>query len=95
MNVQTLFTAIFGANDKHQPLGQASEIIATHDFEVSSGGTVHLLIPKTEAAHQWVKDHLPDIQPWQKVGEAISVEHRYIGDILEGIVEDGLTVRRQ
>ena len=32
------------------------------DFEISGGGTVHLLHPLTRAARVWVEEHLPPEQ---------------------------------
>lgn len=60
------------------------------DFVVAGGGTVYLLIPKTDAARAWRNDNLPgDVQ---MLGNGIAVEHRYISDILDGIKNDGLTI---
>lgn len=61
------------------------------DFELHNHGTISVLFAKTEAAKAWVEAHLPeDRQTWGHDGTAI--EHRYVGDILVGIQEDGLTV---
>lgn len=49
-----------------------------------------LLHPFTEAARNWVAEHIPDDA--QLFGEAVVIEHRYIGDIVRGIVADGLEV---
>jgi hypothetical protein len=51
---------------------------------------IYLLHPLTDAAHEWVRERLPDdAQRWCG---AVVVEHRYIEDIARGIVADGLTV---
>ena len=55
------------------------------------GGTVALLTPNNDAATTWVLDHLPDDTP--RLGRSIGVEHRYIGDIIEGIQADGLSIQ--
>lgn len=60
------------------------------DFTVSGGGSIYLLQPHTPAAREWVSEHLP--ADAQRLGTAIAVEHRYIGDIVEGIFSDGLEV---
>ena len=62
-----------------------------NDFELSGGGTVYLLHPRTRAARTWVAEHLPADATW--FGGAIVVEHRYIGDIAEGARADELVVR--
>jgi hypothetical protein len=60
----------------------------TMDFQVSNQGTIFILIPLTDAAKGWVREHIPDdAQTWAR---GIVVEHRYIGPILEGIDADGL-----
>lgn len=61
------------------------------DFLVENHFTIYLLRPVTPRAREWVTTHLPDdAQTW---GDAIVVEHRYIADIVNGIVNDGLEVR--
>jgi len=61
------------------------------DFKISGGGTIYLLHPLTRAARDWVDEHLPADAMW--FGNAVAVEHRYIGDIVEGAIGDGLVVR--
>jgi predicted thioesterase len=61
------------------------------DFLVTGGGTVYLLHPLTDAAREWVAEHLPEDA--QRLGNAIAVEHRYIRDIVYGARHDGLAVR--
>lgn len=60
------------------------------DFSVSGGGTIFLLTPNTPEAEAWVEEHLPEDR--QTLGKGIAVEHRYIGGIVDGIRDDGLTV---
>ncbi len=62
----------------------------TADFGVANHGSIFLLTPFTEAADAWAEEHLPEDA--QRLGPAIVVEHRYIGDIIAGIQGDGLTV---
>ncbi len=73
---------------------KAPELPSPHpDFTVYTDGpfpTVYLLRPLSEAAKEWARDHLP--LDAQMLGDAIAVEHRYIGAIVEGIQKDGLTV---
>jgi hypothetical protein len=62
------------------------------DFDFYTDGSIGLLTPLTPAAHDWADEHLPeDRMLWGK--HSIVVEPRYVGAILEGIAEDGLTVR--
>lgn len=65
----------------------------TPDFNVTGEGswtTVYLLTPNTPAAREWVADNLPFERT--TLGASIAVEHRYIAPIVEGIMNDGLTV---
>lgn len=66
--------------------------MAKLDFSVvgNSGDTVFLLIPKTKAAKAWVGEHIPADAMY--LGRGVAVEHRYIMPIVEGILNDGLTV---
>ena len=65
--------------------------MARIDFEISGGGTVYLLHPLTRAARTWVEEHLPTDA--MRLGDAVAVEWRYIGDIVGGAISDGLVVR--
>ena len=63
----------------------------TADFVVENHGTIFLVRPETHAAKQWVAAHIPDdAQRW---GIAVVVEHRFVQDIIEGILKDGLEVQ--
>ncbi len=50
--------------------------------------TVYTLQANTEAAQTWIDDHV-QAEPWQMVGEAIVIGHRYIEPIVEALVEEG------
>jgi hypothetical protein len=60
------------------------------DFQVVNHGTIHLLYPHTRRAKQWVKDNLP--HDHMRYADASVVEHRCIGDIIDGIRADGLDI---
>jgi hypothetical protein len=60
------------------------------DFTLLDEFTIFLLTPVSEAARDWVAEFLPSDAT--TFGRATVVEHRYIGDIVEGIINDGLTV---
>lgn len=61
------------------------------DFLVTGGGTIYLLHPLTDAAREWVAEHLPEDA--QRLGNAIAIEHRFVGNIVDGARNDGLAVR--
>jgi hypothetical protein len=62
------------------------------DFTVENHGSIFLLQPHTADAQGSIDENLPDLESWQFHGSAVSVEHRYIVDIVDGIKEEGLTV---
>ena len=64
---------------------------ASPDFYVENHGTVFLLQPLTHAARAWRADHLP--ADATRFGPSVVIEHRFIGDIVAGLVADGLRVR--
>lgn len=60
------------------------------DFSFADHGSVTILTPLNEQAKAWVKEHIdPDHFSF---GRGIAIEHRYAGDILSGIVNDGFSV---
>jgi len=62
----------------------------TPDFLVENHGTIFLLQPLTPAANSWVAEHLPEDH--MTFGSAVCVEHRFIRNIVMGILGDGLVV---
>jgi hypothetical protein len=61
------------------------------DFLVENHGTIFLLQPLTPAARLWIDEHLPPDH--LTFGPAVCVEHRFIRDIVTGILGDGLVVK--
>jgi hypothetical protein len=59
------------------------------DFDVVDDHSLFLLQPITAGAAEWITEHIPEDA--MTFGSATVVEHRYIGDILNGIRGDGLT----
>lgn len=60
------------------------------DFTVVGGGSVFLLTPLTDDAKNWSDEHIdPEAQ---KLGNGIAVEHRYIGELVDGIRAEGFTI---
>lgn len=63
-----------------------------NDFRYVDHGSLVVLQPITEAARRWVEDNIQsDAQYWCK---GVVIEPRYVADIVEGLVADGLTVER-
>ena len=61
------------------------------DFRIGGGGSVFTLQPNTKRAREWIEENLV-VEPWQWLGDAVAIEHRFIGNITEGIKADGLTL---
>lgn len=51
--------------------------------------TLYLLEPKTEVCQQWLDENV-NVPDYMRIGGRIAVETRYIGDIVEGMLIDGL-----
>jgi hypothetical protein len=51
--------------------------------------TIFLLIPLSKAAREWVSENIA-IEPYQRLGANVGVEHRFIGDIVAGMQAAGL-----
>lgn len=64
------------------------------DLQVENHGSIFLLRPVSDTGREWINDHLltPEGEAPQMFGDATVVEHRYIGEIVEGAIEDGLVV---
>ena len=64
--------------------------VAHVDFHLYGHGSISILAPISQAAKDWVADHIPDDAQW--FGHGIAIEHRYVHDIVEGLQADGLTL---
>ena len=59
------------------------------DVRVTNHGTIFAVELESRAARSWWKDHVIE---GMEFGTAKIVEHRYIKDIVNGMLEDGLAV---
>lgn len=66
----------------------ATEAIA--DVKVQRENTLFLVFPLTPEANDWIADNIPDDALFY--GSALVVEQRYIVDIVNGMVSEGLKV---
>lgn len=57
---------------------------------VGQGGSVALLMPRSDAGRAWIEDNLPHDAP--RWGDGVAVEARYIAPIIDGMLGDGLAV---
>lgn len=64
--------------------------MATIDFSITDHGSVWLLRPCTDAARDWISEHIPSDA--QFLGNSVAIEPRYVPAIINGIVDDGLEI---
>lgn len=62
------------------------------DVRVQNEGSIFILWPLTETATAWLEANVASAQRWGADG--FVVEHRYVGDIIQGMKESGLEVSR-
>lgn len=61
------------------------------DFQIVNHGSICTVTPLTEAAQSWWNDNVdPDAM---QIGGGYAVEPRYAGDIIDGVIEEGMTVQ--
>jgi hypothetical protein len=60
------------------------------DLSIQNEGSIFLLRALTDAGRDWIEANIPDDA--QYFGGAVVVEHRYIADIAQGAIADGLVV---
>jgi hypothetical protein len=59
------------------------------DFALANFGSVVILTPISVAAENWVGENVQTDQRW---GKGIVVETGCIGNIIDALIEDGLTI---
>ena len=59
------------------------------DLTVSGHGTIYLLRPRTKEGRVWIDEN---VAVEQTFGSAVAIGHRYINEIVEAAVTDGLDV---
>jgi hypothetical protein len=64
----------------------------TMDVQFSDHGSIWLARPLTRAGKAWIEDKVSDDAMWY--GAALAIEARYVGDIVDGMAEDGLKVEK-
>lgn len=63
----------------------------TPDFQITNHGSIIMFLPLTDDATTWWNDNVdPDAM---MLGNAYAVEPRYAEDIVDGIVDYGMTVQ--
>jgi hypothetical protein len=62
------------------------------DFSLTNHGTIFTIEPVTQQAKDWFDENVPT-EGWQWMGSACSVEPRCIEPLVEGILEEGMTIQ--
>jgi len=65
----------------------------TPDFLIENHGSVFLLRPLTDAARNWIDEHIGADNGFQPMYPTVLIEHRYIFAIVRGLVEEGWACR--
>lgn len=60
------------------------------DVQFHDHGSVWIAVPLTAAARDWMDEHIPEDAPW--FGSGLAIEHRFVGDIAQGMADDGLQI---
>jgi hypothetical protein len=73
--------------------GRTRKSAAARDIVIRDYGRVVLLEALTSRAHEWLASYAQKDAQW--CGEALAVEPRYVGPIIDAAQFDGLVVVRQ
>jgi len=60
-------------------------------FRATYHGTIITLTPLTDRCRECVETNV-DIEAWKRFGNAIAVEPRYVEQLAEGMIEEGLVM---
>lgn len=60
------------------------------DVLIENHGTILLFRPLTDAAKDWIEESIADDSQW--FGSALVVEHRFAGNLAQGMHDSGLRV---
>ena len=61
------------------------------DFRVTYHGTITTITPLSDACRDWLEENVA-IEPWQRFGPSIAIEPRYVQQLAEAMIEDGLVI---
>ena len=71
---------------------QASISIMTTDFTIQNVRGIILIEPHTDTARVWLEENIGHDNGFQPWWPTVVVERNYMGDIIDGMQEYGLTV---
>lgn len=61
------------------------------DFTLVDHGSIAVITPLSEQATEWVNNYISDDAQW--FGDGFVVEHRYVDDIVDRLIELEMNVR--
>lgn len=61
------------------------------DVKIDNQGTIWMFHPISEDAKAWVDENV-QLESYQWMGPRFAVEHRYASQLVQGMMEQGLTV---
>jgi hypothetical protein len=61
------------------------------DATIFNHGSVVTLLPRSDAAREWLSEHIPEDALW--LGPSLAIEPRYVQPIVDGMRDAGLDVR--
>ena len=61
------------------------------NFCVTYHGTITAITPLSDACREWLEDTVA-IEPWQRFGSSIAGGPRYVEQLAEAMIEDGLVM---
>src|SRR2546421_13020437 len=73
------------------PYAKAQQTDPQADFRVTYHGTITTITPLSDACREWLEDNVA-IEPWQRFGTSIAVEPRYVQQLAEAMIGDGLVI---
>ena len=77
--------------DGSTTVAERGSVIDTTDVEIRREGSLFLVFPITADGRDWIIDNVDEDAQW--FGGALVVEHSYISDLFDGMVDAGLRVR--
>ena len=71
---------------------QSQPKLAIHaDFRVTYHGTITTVTPLSHACREWLEENVAS-EPWQRFGESIAIEPRYVELLAQAMIEAGLVI---
>ena len=61
------------------------------DFRVTYHGTITTITPLSDACREWVEENV-EIEPWQRFGTSIAIEPRYVEQLTDAMIDEGLVM---